>query len=115
MRMIGGEQHMKSETLAAKAVEKTLRGKVQKQTFPSRLEIPQKRGIPTFHTASTAAGHSFLSGLTGSDPNRRNWLPLSPALTKDEQHPQTNRRDGEEVHQSRCRAFATRRECGVPA
>jgi len=79
--MIGGEQHMKSETLAAKAVEKTLRGKVQKQTFPSRLEIPQKRGIPTFHTASTAAGHSFLSGLTGSDPNRRNWLPLSPALT----------------------------------
>src|SRR5215469_8417889 len=82
MRMIGGEQHMKSETLAAKAVEKTLRGKVQKQTFPSRLEIPQKRGIPTFHTASTAAGHSFLSGLTGSDPNRRNWLPLSPALTQ---------------------------------
>jgi len=33
---------MKSETLAAKAVEKTLRGKVQKQTFPPRLEIPQK-------------------------------------------------------------------------
>ena len=33
---------MKSESLAAKAVEKTLRGKVQKQTFPPRLEIPQK-------------------------------------------------------------------------
>ena len=33
---------MKSETFAAKAVEKTLRGKVQKQTFPPRLEIPQK-------------------------------------------------------------------------
>src|SRR6516162_11447538 len=72
---------MKSETLAAKAVEKTLRGKVQKQTFPPLLEIPQKRGIPTFHTASTATGYSFLGGLTGADPNRRNWLPLSPALT----------------------------------
>ena|SRR6516225_253279 len=79
---------MKSETLAAKAVEKTLRGKVQKQTFPPLLEIPQKRGIPTFHTASTATGYSFLGGLTGADPNRRNWLPLSPALT--EQTPQSN-------------------------
>ena len=40
---------MKSETLAAKAVEKTLRGKVQKQTFPPRLEIPQKNaGFPLF-------------------------------------------------------------------
>jgi hypothetical protein len=33
---------MKSETAAAKAVEKTLRGKVQKQTFPRSLEIPQR-------------------------------------------------------------------------
>jgi len=77
---------MKSETLAAKAVEKTLRGKVQKQTFPPLLEIPQKRGIPTFHTASTATGYSFLGGLTGADPNRRNWLPLSPALTFKGEH-----------------------------
>ena len=54
---------MKSETLAAKAVEKTLRGKVQKQTFPPLLEIPQKRGIPTFHTASTAGRYSLIGGL----------------------------------------------------
>jgi hypothetical protein len=33
---------MKSETASAKAVEKTLRGKVQKQTFPRSLEIPQR-------------------------------------------------------------------------
>jgi hypothetical protein len=30
-----------------KAVEKPRRGKVTKQTFPPRLEIPPKRGIPT--------------------------------------------------------------------
>jgi hypothetical protein len=33
---------MKNEPAAAKAVEKTLRGKVQKQTFPRSLEIPQR-------------------------------------------------------------------------
>ena len=32
---------MKSETPAAKAVEKTLHGKVPKRTFPRSLEIPQ--------------------------------------------------------------------------
>jgi len=33
---------MKSATASAKAVEKTLHGKVQKQTFPRSLEIPQR-------------------------------------------------------------------------
>jgi transposase len=39
-----------------KAVEKTLRGKVQKQTFPLRLEIPPKARDSHFPTATTAAG-----------------------------------------------------------
>jgi len=40
----------------AKAVEKTLRGKVQKQTFPPRLEISQNPRDSHFPTASAAAG-----------------------------------------------------------
>jgi transposase len=40
-----------------KAVEKALRGKVSKQTFPRRLEIPQKARDSHFPTAATAAGH----------------------------------------------------------
>jgi transposase len=39
------------------AVEKTLRGKVQNQTFPPRLEIPQTPRDSHFATASAAAGH----------------------------------------------------------
>jgi len=38
-----------------KAVEKTLRGKVQKQTFPLNLQIPQTTRDSHFTTASTAA------------------------------------------------------------
>jgi transposase len=38
-----------------KAMEKTLRGKVQKQTFPLRLEIPPKARDSHFPTATTAA------------------------------------------------------------
>jgi hypothetical protein len=41
---------------AAKAVEKTRAGKVQKQTFPPRLEIPQSARDSHFPTASAAAG-----------------------------------------------------------
>jgi hypothetical protein len=41
---------------AAKAVEKTRPGKVQKQTFPPRLEIPQSARDSHFPTASAAAG-----------------------------------------------------------
>jgi transposase len=41
---------------APKAVEKTLRGKVQKPTFPPRLEIPQTARDSHFATATTAAG-----------------------------------------------------------
>jgi transposase len=41
---------------ARKAVEKTLRGKVQKPTFPRSLEIPQRTRDSHFPTASTAAG-----------------------------------------------------------
>src|ERR1019366_2025782 len=37
------------------AVEKTLRGKVQKQTFPPSLEIPQKARDSHFPTAPTTA------------------------------------------------------------
>ncbi|HEV2326287.1 MAG TPA: ISNCY family transposase [Terracidiphilus sp.] len=39
----------------AKTVEKTLRGKVQKQTFPPRLEIPQTTRDFPFPTVTTAA------------------------------------------------------------
>jgi transposase InsO family protein len=43
--------------LAARpAVEKTRRGKVEKQTFPPRLEIPQTTRDSHFPTASAAAG-----------------------------------------------------------
>jgi hypothetical protein len=40
---------------APKAVEKTLRGKVQKRTFPPRLEIPHTTRDSHFATATTAA------------------------------------------------------------
>jgi hypothetical protein len=45
--------NMNGETFAAKAVEKTLCGKVQKQTFPPRLEIPQKTRDSHFFTAAS--------------------------------------------------------------
>jgi transposase len=41
---------------ARPAVEKTRRGKVQKQTFPPRLEIPQTARDSHFPTAAAAAG-----------------------------------------------------------
>jgi len=41
---------------APRAVEKTLRGKVQKPTFPRSLEIPQRTRDSHFPTAPTAAG-----------------------------------------------------------
>jgi Helix-turn-helix domain len=47
---------MSRKTAARPAVEKTLRGKVQKTTFPPRLEIPQTARDSHFPTASTAAG-----------------------------------------------------------
>jgi transposase len=40
-----------------KAVEKTLRGKVQKQTFPLNLQIPQRTRDSHFPTASTTTGY----------------------------------------------------------
>jgi len=43
-------------TAAQPAVEKPLRGKVQKATFPPRLEIPQTARDSHFPTATTAAG-----------------------------------------------------------
>ena len=45
-----------TQNAAANAVEKTLRGKVQKQTFPPRLEIPPRARDSHFPTATTAAG-----------------------------------------------------------
>jgi transposase len=44
-----------TKNAAPGAVEKALRGKVQKQTFPPRLEIPQSTRDSHFPTASTAA------------------------------------------------------------
>src|SRR5215469_4267539 len=49
-------QVMQKTNPAPKAVGKTLRGKVQKQTFPPRSEIPQTTRDSHFATASTAAG-----------------------------------------------------------
>jgi len=45
-----------TQTAARQAVEKTRRGKVQKTTFPPRLEIPQSARDSHFPTASAAAG-----------------------------------------------------------
>lgn len=44
-----------TKAAAARAVEKTLRGKVEQPTFPPRLEIPQKTRDSHFATAATAA------------------------------------------------------------
>jgi len=72
--------------------------KSKSRLFHLAWKSRKKRGIPTFHTASTAAGYSFLGGLTGSDPNRRNWLPLSPALTVKATSPAS----GPEMYTSYC-------------
>jgi hypothetical protein len=48
---------MSRKTAARPTVEKTLRGKVKKTTFPPRLEIPQTARDSHFPTASTASGH----------------------------------------------------------
>jgi len=50
-----GKALARTRTAAERAVEKTLRGKVGKQTFPPRLEIPQTAQDSHFATASTAA------------------------------------------------------------
>src|ERR1700684_2251561 len=47
-----------------KAVEKPRRGKVAKQTFPPRLEIPPKARDSHFPTAATAAGDSQSNRTT---------------------------------------------------
>ena len=51
-----------SKTGARRAVEKTRAGKVQKPTFPPRLEIPQKARDSHFPTAPTAAGRLPQTG-----------------------------------------------------
>jgi hypothetical protein len=45
-----------------KAVEKTLRGKVTKQTFPLNLQIPQRTRDSHFPTASAATGRIYETG-----------------------------------------------------
>jgi transposase len=50
-----GVASTETETAAERAVEKTLRGKVEKPTFPPRLEIPQKARDSHFPTAPAAA------------------------------------------------------------
>jgi transposase len=51
-----GTALMTTKTAARRAVEKTRGGKVQKPTFPPRLEIPQTPRDSHFPTAPTAAG-----------------------------------------------------------
>jgi transposase len=51
-----GEALPSTQNAASRAVEKTRRGKVQKQTFPPRLEIPQRTRDSHFPTAPAAAG-----------------------------------------------------------
>jgi transposase len=51
-----GEAIPSTHNAASRAVEKTRRGKVQKQTFPPRLEIPQRARDSHFPTAPAAAG-----------------------------------------------------------
>jgi hypothetical protein len=51
-----GEALPSTQNAASGAVEKTRRGKVQKQTFPPRLEIPQRTRNSHFPTAPAAAG-----------------------------------------------------------
>ena len=51
-----GTAQSKSKMPARRAVEKPRGGKVEKQTFPPRLEIPQSARDSHFPTAPTAAG-----------------------------------------------------------
>src|SRR5467141_1536059 len=51
-----GEAIPSTQNAASRAVEKTRGGKVQKQTFPPRLEIPQRARDSHFPTAPAAAG-----------------------------------------------------------
>ena len=80
--MIGGEQYEKRNAHGEWLWKRRSVEKSKSRLFHLAWKSRKKRGIPTFHTASTTAGYSFLGGLTGADPDRRNWLPLSPALTR---------------------------------
>jgi hypothetical protein len=51
-----GSPILNGKLASGKAVEKTRAGKVQKPTFPARLEIPQSARDSHFSTASAAAG-----------------------------------------------------------
>ena len=51
-----------NKTRRGRAVEKPRGGKVQKPTFPPRLEIPQTPRDSHFPTASTAAGRLIQTG-----------------------------------------------------
>jgi hypothetical protein len=53
-----------TKTAAKRAVEKTRDGKVQKPTFPPRLEIPQTPRDSHFPTAPTAAGQPKTGQVT---------------------------------------------------
>ncbi len=53
-----GKAFTQTNSAPPKAVEKARGGKVQKPTFPPRLEIPQKARDSHFPTATTAAGYS---------------------------------------------------------
>src|SRR6266571_4918578 len=57
-----GETWAADKKPARRAVEKTRAGKVQKPTFPPRLEIPQKPRDSHFPTAPTAAGSLTQTG-----------------------------------------------------
>src|SRR5262249_50547185 len=79
--MTGSAQHQKRNG-RREGSGKGARWKSLKADFSTSLGNPaKKRGTPTFHTTSTTAGYSLVSGLNGSVPNRREWLSCSPAST----------------------------------
>ena len=61
----------RNEVSGERAVEKPLRGKVQRTDFSTSLGNPQKPRIPTFPTAPTAAG-DLLSRRTGEPKKTSN-------------------------------------------
>jgi hypothetical protein len=64
-----------SKPAAGKAVEKTRRGKVEKQTFPPRLEIPQTARDSHFPTASTAAARLLQRQCPKTQTRRKSHYP----------------------------------------
>jgi hypothetical protein len=65
-----------TQNAAANAVEKTRRGKVQKPTFPPRLEIPPRARDSHYWNGPPLVPKGGLSWLAGGSP----WKSLRSAL-----------------------------------